>query len=484
MTEMTSTSKPRGRLTGPEAVTGLGDLEILVQRLAAAPGAPSPSIGLCGVSIGTGSLAHLLALAASLRRGEGNIAVLVDRRPMRGRDDQLLKSELSSSLAAVGEVRVVAIGDADGHVHADPETLDLAVKGMGAAGLLVSVGSGTVTDIGKYTSRHLDGLPHIVVQTAASVNGFADDQSVLLVDGVKRTTPTRWPDWLIIDSDVISRAPAEMNRAGLGDLLASYTAAADWRLAAFMRQDTSFSPTIVQLTSEYVDAVLDQADAIGRGVPSALDLLAAALAVSGIAMGVAGKTAPGSGMEHTVSHLIEMTDAGARALHGAQVGILSVISACVWQLVREAARGGALAKLRGPSAEEMERRVRDAFDAFDPSGAMAAECWNDYRRKLERHSEIGTTSAELVAHWRRLDADLEKTLAAPDRLADALVRAGAPTRLSQLGIEPARARWALESCHLMRDRFTVADLAFMLGLWDTDGVEHAIEMADNLGCGL
>ena len=58
----------------------------------------------------------------------------------------------------------------------------------GRRGLILSVGSGTIADIGKVVSARL-GLPHVVVQTAASVNGFSDDQSVLLVDGVKRTTP-------------------------------------------------------------------------------------------------------------------------------------------------------------------------------------------------------------------------------------------------------------------------------------------------------
>ncbi len=96
----------------------------------------------------------------------------------------------------------------------------------------------------------------MIVQTAASVNGFADDQSVLLVDGVKRTTPTRWPDRLLIDTDVIARAPAELNRAGLGDLLATYTAPADWMLARLVGQDDSYSPAVVALARDHVDAVL------------------------------------------------------------------------------------------------------------------------------------------------------------------------------------------------------------------------------------
>jgi glycerol-1-phosphate dehydrogenase [NAD(P)+] len=413
----------------------------------------------------------------------GEIVVLVDRRPMLGHGGAELKGWVQRALIVAGRVRAVEIGGEDADVHADAATLATAFEQVSGADLLVTVGSGTLTDIGKYASGRLDGLPHIVVQTAASVNGFADDQSVLVIEGVKRTTPTRWPDRLIIDTDVISRAPATMNRAGLGDLLASYTAPADWRLAAFMGQDQSFSPAIVALARDHVDPVLEHAAGVGAGEHRALELLSAGLTLSGISMGAAGRTAPGSGMEHTASHLIEMT-AGHGALHGAQVGVLSVFAACLWQVVREAARDGALAGLRFPGEEEMQSRVTEAFSAADPSGAMAAECWSDYRRKLARHNASAGALADIAARWPQLDAELAQLLAPPRRLATALRDCGAPTHLHELGIDPVRARWALTNCHLMRDRFTVADLAFLLGLWDDAGVERVVALARSYGCGL
>ena len=62
----------------------------------------------------------------------------------------------------------------------------------------------------------------------------------------------------MIDTDVIARAPVELNRAGFGDLLATYTAPADWRLAQLVGQDDSYSPFAVELARAHVDAVLDQ----------------------------------------------------------------------------------------------------------------------------------------------------------------------------------------------------------------------------------
>jgi glycerol-1-phosphate dehydrogenase [NAD(P)+] len=442
-------------------------------------------LGLGGVLLGAGVSDRVAALAAELRTGAGEIALLMDRRPMPGPTGEI-KAAVAAALKRAGEgsVRTVYLGDDRAEVHADAPTLATAVDAVHGAALLVTVGSGTIADIGKYTSAELDGLPHVVVQTAASVNGFADDQSVLVVDGVKRTTPTRWPDRLVIDTDVVGLAPPVMNQAGLGDLLATYTAPADWLLARLVGQDDSFSPAVVTLARDHVDAAVQAAEGVALGEPAAVEVLAAALTLSGISMGVAGRTAPGSGMEHTVSHLLEMTEAQGATLHGAKVGVLSAFAACLWEVVRAAAAAGGLAELRFPDEAEMEARVTEAFAVADPSGAMAAECWSDYRRKLARWHAARPRLETLADRWPWFDADVGRLLAGPERLVSALQRAQAPVRLADLGIDPERGRWALAHCHLMRDRFTVADLAFFMGRWEPADVDSLIARVGALGGGL
>ena len=454
--------------------------------LAAAPEAGRlRPLGLGGVLLGTAVSDRVAALAGELRTGSGDIALLMDRRPMPGPRGEI-KAAVAAAVQDAGEgpVRIAYLGDERAAVHADPPTLAAAVDAVRGAAVLITIGSGTIADIGKYASAQLDGLPHVVVQTAASVNGFADDQSVLVVDGVKRTTPTRWPDRLVIDTDVVGLAPPAMNQAGLGDLLATYTAPADWLLARLVGQDDSFSPAAVTLARDHVDAAVDAAEGIGAGDPAAIELLAAALTLSGVSMGVAGRTAPGSGMEHTVSHLLEMTDAQDATLHGAKVGILSAFGASLWEVVREAAADGGLAALRFPDEAEMEARVTEAFLTADPSGAMAAECWGDYRRKLARWQAAAPELAALADRWPAFDAQASRLLGAPERLVSALQRAQAPVRLSDLGIDPERGRWALAHCHLMRDRFTIADLAFFMGRWEPADVEALITRVGALGGGL
>ena len=202
-------------------------------------------------------------------------------------------------------------------------------------------------------------------------------------------------------------------------------------------------------------------------------------------MGVAGRTSPGSGMEHTVSHLLEMSEGPGEVepLHGAKVGALSVLSALLWEKVRTAAQDGALADLRFPSADEMRSRVDAAFAGLDPDGATADECWRDYARKLERWRADAAAVGTLHDQWPAVDAKLDAILTPASRLVDALRDAGAPVRLSELGIDASRLRWALANCHLMRDRFTVADLAFFMGMFDDEGVDALLASAAQLGAG-
>jgi glycerol-1-phosphate dehydrogenase [NAD(P)+] len=239
------------------------------------------------------------------------------------------------------------------------------------------------------------------------------------------------------------------------------------------------------LVRPYVDSVVDAANGIGRGDARAIEDLVGALALSGITMGVAGRTSPGSGMEHTVSHLLEMSqppDAG-EPLHGAKVGALSIIAALLWERVRAAVRAGRLSELRLPPAEEMRSRVDAAFANLDVSGATAGECWREYARKLDRWHAAAERLKTLEDQWALVDDDFDAILTSSQRLVAAFRTAGAPSRLGDLGIDENRLRWALSNCHLMRDRFTVADLAFFMGVYETDDVDALLADAGRLGAG-
>jgi glycerol-1-phosphate dehydrogenase [NAD(P)+] len=90
-----------------------------------------------------------------------------------------------------------------------------------------------------------------------------------------------------------------------------------------------------------------------------------------------------------------------------------------------------------------------------------------------------------LENWPRYRDELSKAVVSPKRLGEALREAGAPARFGELDppVREETARWALRNCHLMRDRFTLADLLFF-GWWNDGFVEELFERARSAGGGL
>jgi glycerol-1-phosphate dehydrogenase [NAD(P)+] len=413
------------------------------------------------------------------------ITVLSDITPKRYHDADVLDVvlEMIRSTHKIDLVLIAPESSASA-VLADEETVANALEGVRRATprALVSVGSGTVVDIGKVVASKLS-LTHVVVQTAASVNGFADDQSVLLINGVKRTTPSKWPDALVIDLGVVARAPLDMIRSGLGDQLSMFSAAADWYLSKAVGFDTSFSPTLVSLMRRDLDELVATSDDLGRGEPEAVDLLASCLTLGGIAMGVAGRTAPSSGTEHLISHLLEMhADAvhTPSASHGSQVGAASVVAALVWQRVRERLTNGDVEVSAHNVASRMD--VLEAFAHLDTTGALAEECWAAYERKSNWILLHLDDLRRVVREWPKHDQEVDLLLRPAGFIASVLRQAQAPVTFDQLAPapDPDVVSWSLTKGHLMRDRFCVLDLAVLIGAWNPDDVAAVLHELDEL----
>jgi glycerol-1-phosphate dehydrogenase [NAD(P)+] len=461
------------------------DLTALRARLADDPTGRRRPIGLGTVRIDPDALVHLAGDVAAVRR-DGPVVLVIDETPMR-RADRDLKAHVHALLSSNFPTRIVTLSAATGELHADADALAQADAGIAGAGCVVSVGSGTVTDVAKDASMRAGGIPFLVVQTAVSVNAFSDDMAVLLRDGVKRTVPSRWPDVLIVDLEVIADAPAAMNRAGFGELCSMFTAPADWYLASAVGLDNTWDPGIVALFREGAEGLLDGAARFADNDPEMLAELAGRMTLTGIAMGVAGRTAPLSGTEHLLSHLLDMAAGLAGrplAFHGAQVGVASVLAATIWHDTLDHLDPDALTRDSAfPEPDAVERQVRAAFDPLDPSGRMADECWRDVSRKLERWHAARASVEAFAADWDTHRAALRALVTTPDVLTRALTEARAPARIADLdppASEPT-VRWALRALPLMRDRFTVADLRFFAGAWDDATVDDLLVRSGILG---
>ena len=290
-----------------------------------------------------------------------------------------------------------------------------------------------------------------------------------------------------IQLEVIADAPPAMNRAGFGELCSMFTAPADWYLASAVGVDDGWDPGVVALFREGAEGLLDGATRLAAKDPEMLAELAARMTLTGMAMGVAGRTAPLSGTEHLLSHLIDMSAGVAGrplAFHGAQVGVAAVLAATIWADTLDHLDPEVLTRDTAfPEPDAVERRVRAAFDPLDPSGRMADECWRDVSCKLERWRAARASVEAFATDWDRHRTVLRGLVASPDVLAGALAEAGAPRRIADLdppAPEPT-VRWALRALPLMRDRFTVADLRFFAGDWEDATVDDLLARSGILG---
>lgn len=423
---------------------------------------------------------ELLPATVATHARSGGVLVLTDSTPkfLAGSEVAAGDEVLQLVLELLPGAKLTVLDGSGGEVLVDEQTIAAAMAVAAAGvGCLVSLGSGTITDLGKLVS-HRTGAPLVAVQTAASVNGFSDDLSVVLRSGAKRTVPSTYPAALVIDHRVLVGAPVALGRAGLGECVGALVAPADWLLAASVGADSTYDPEIVSSYYRRERELMGIAEGIGRRDQASLAGLAQLLTLGGLAMGRAGRTAPLSGTEHAISHLLDMVAGRAHGLHGSQVGVAAVVAACLWEF---ALAGLDLERTTDiPDDGVLAEALTVGLTRLGPE--TIDECWSEYKvkptiwRAAPPDAEALASLAEEAPRW----------LGNPSEMAAVLAAAGAPTRFSELDppIDRDTARWTVANAHFLRGRFTILDLMLFTGGNLRKVVDDAFERAAEAGGGL
>ncbi|MGJ8455429.1 iron-containing alcohol dehydrogenase [Pseudothermotoga sp. U03pept] len=224
---------------------------------------------------------------------------------------------------------------------------------------LVSVGSGSLTDIVRYCSV-LSAKDFSCFPTAPSVDAYSSSVAPLIVDGVKKTLPAKVPRKILIDPDVIVNCPIDLLRAGIGDISSKVTARLDWVLANYLTGEQICDFVWDDLKDSLKKVLTSTKQILHRDRSSVLELMRAQL-ISGLNITIIGNSRPASGAEHLISHVLEMYQeirGEIPLFHGLQVAVGTYVSLKAYDALFEDihfAKGS-------PSPQERRKILVDFFN--------------------------------------------------------------------------------------------------------------------------
>jgi len=383
--------------------------------------------------------------------GDARVAVVADVRTWevcgdRARD--VLKD------VGLGVARVIMPDGDRGEPVCDDVTVQWLMERLREArpGVVVGVGSGVINDLCKWAAFQM-GIPYIVVATAASMNGYSSANVAPTVEGVKMLIEARPPVAVIAEPAVIEQAPREMTTAGFGDTIAKFQSNADWIMNHFLL-DEYYCEFCAGIAGSLEPLYLSRPEDIGDRKHEAVKGLFEALFWTGLAMTLVGTSAPASGGEHLLSHTLDMmaeVRGGTHDLHGRQVGIGTLLSAALYERVLA---------MDSPVPRDLPRRVDEKFWT---APSVVAAVARQYEAKRQSHELVRQRIADAPL-WDELRTRLAGTVKSPGVVRDWLQRAGGAVSTRDIGCSREQIRDAILHMHEIRERFTIVDLAWVVGI--------------------
>lgn len=322
------------------------------------------------------------------------------------------------------------------------------------AALIISVGSGTVNDLGKYAAdRH--GIDFWTMPTAPSMNGYTSGIAAIKVKGVKRTLPAAPPRRIYVLPEVIQQAPLKMRLAGFCDVLAKVVSDIDWQCESLL-VSASYCGLPAAMMASVEKSYSEYPEEIGRGEQSCVMGLFNGLLLSGVAMSLAGSSAPASGGEHLLSHFLDMRESltGREPdLHGLQVGLGIILSSACYR------------RLAQLEKTDLPQRAEQTFSF---TAATIPELWGSYAGEVakqfaQKQETLLHFDTQLPKHWHRLQL-LFSQVQTPEYFVDLFSRTGATFNLKEFRLTSEEFLLAAVNSRAIRDRITVLDLAAHAGV--------------------
>ena len=326
---------------------------------------------------------------------------------------------------------------------------------------VIGVGGGVINDTCKIISA-AKKCPYIIAATAPSMDGFASATSSMDRSGLKVSLPSKCADAVVGDLGILACAPAKLISSGIGDMIAKYTSVAEWKISHIINEEY-FCPHIAGMVTRALGECVSGAEKAINGDKDACGNVMRGLLVAGMAMNAAGCSRPASGMEHYISHIIDMRSLafGTPAeLHGIQCALATLVTVRSYKKLAGITpdREKALSYVSAFDPDKWFSHLREKLGAG--AEAMIAGEAREHKYDKEKHR---ARLERIISHWDEIKAVIDE-MPSPDKLEALMRRTGLPVTPEEIGITDNDLHEAFIMAKDMRDKYVLGRLLWDLGL--------------------
>ncbi|MDD7202039.1 MAG: sn-glycerol-1-phosphate dehydrogenase [Sphaerochaetaceae bacterium] len=329
---------------------------------------------------------------------------------------------------------------------------------------ILAVGSGVINDLSKFVSR-ATGRHYILVLTAPSMDGMVSPTSSVDVDGLKVSLPSATAWAVVADLDVLANSPRHMIASGLGDMLAKYISLTEWKLSNLINGEY-YCPEIAAMIRKALDSELRAAPRLLQGDCEAVKEVTDGLLLAGCAMAYAGVTRPASGMEHYISHIIDMRHLAFGTpcdLHGIQCGVATLYALRMYERIQRIDHVD-IQKANAYAANFSYEKWKQVLRSYVGPAAESMIALEAKERKydLAEHAKRLEVIARKWPEIRQVVATLPKA----EKVEKVMRSLSMPTRLEEVGVETRNIPTHVKCTKDIRKKYVGSWLLWDIGMLD------------------